>query len=395
MLGKAGTKNIAITLGIAVFISGILQAILIINLLLLLTSLTEPNSSLGSYYLTSYYGAAFLLSLLVSYFADKTRKISSLILLLCAWSLGFCLLFLVASPASLKIFSVIFGMPPLICITSLLFSLTGDYLNKQQTIIIRGVFSFAFVIGPPIGTTLTQYFGYNSVFIAIIAGVLATVGIITVFKVLAKTIVIESHTSGKSSDKYINLDVLIAFCALIFLHGSMSVTSSFLPLLVKDTLGVNASVTGIALGLCAFVEISVIAVLAKYSGLTPSKTMLGGCIAGLFYFTFLVNVDSANGVIASQILNGAFIAVMVAIGLVWMQDIKGGGASIKTALFVNAYNVGAVILTPVVGYVSSYSGDLRVGIGSAIAGIVIGMALLLLVFYRQSVELRGLAQQSN
>lgn len=388
---KVNTKKISIILGTAVFISGILQSILVINLLLLLTSLSNSNSGFASYYLTSYYGVAFLLSLVVSYFADKTRKTSSLIAYLCIWSFLFCLLFLGSSLPSVKIFAVIFGMPPLICITSLLFSLTGDCLDKQQTIIIRGVFSFAFVIGPPVGTTLSEFFGYDSIFLFIMAGVIATISIVGLLKASIQPVAHNNQNMGKTSGKYLNVDILIAFCALVFLHGSMSVTSSFLPLLVRDTLEAESTVTGIALGLCAFVEISIIALLARFSGLSPNKTMLAGCMAGIFYFTLLVNVHSSAGVILSQVMNGAFIAVMVAIGLVWMQDIKGGGSSIKTALFVNAYSVGAVILTPVVGYVTSLSGDLRVGIGSAIAGIFIGMGLLLIVFYRQNIALRAFA----
>ena len=190
----------------------------------------------------------------------------------------------------------------------------------------------------------------------IIFGVVATIGIVRLLKISKQPIELDTHHSNESSEKIISLDVLIAFCALVFLHGSMSITSSFLPLFIQETLREKSSVTGIALGLCAFVEISVIAFFAKFSELAPSKTMIAGCIAGILYFSLVINADSASTLIYAQILNGTFIAAMVAIGLVWMQGIKGGGASIKTALFVNAYNVGAMILTPIVGYIIAYQG---------------------------------------
>ena len=370
-------------IAVAVFMTGFMQSILLVNLLLMLSNLPPSNTESAPYFLTAFYGISFLLSLLTSYLADRMGNSSLLIILLCMVITFFCWIFLLSPSPEYKLVSLIIGMPPSFSILTQLFTLSGGYLEKRQTIIVRGTYSVAFVVGPPVGTTLALQFGYDSILMLLSACAVAIIFIVTSIKLPETSSASEIRKQDTSDRKLIGLDVILAFLALVLLHGSMSLTTSFLPLLVTDTIGANSSVTGLALGLGAFVEIIVIMQLSRLDMFRSNTVMLFGCLLGLLYFLLLINADNSQTVVLSQILNGSFVAIMVGIGLVWMQNIHGGGLSLKTALFVNSYSVGAIMLTPVTGFIANSQNDLQMGLGSGIVFILGGATLLVVVSIRQ------------
>jgi MFS transporter, SET family, sugar efflux transporter len=175
----------------------------------------------------------------------------------------------------------------------------------------------------------------------------------------------------------VGVGVIIA--AFIALQAANSAAVSIMTLFVTETLGLNVTWAGIALGVAAGLEIPALLLIGRLSYRFSSLGLIAsGCVVGIAYYGAMVFVPGPVLLIGLQVLDAWFFAVVAGVGLTLFQHIipRPGLAS---GLFVNTRRLGAIVSGAIIGIASmtplGYGGIFAACAGlTALALLAIGVA---------------------
>jgi SET family sugar efflux transporter-like MFS transporter len=251
----------------------------------------------------------------------------------------------------------------------------------QQVMRTRAIFSFAWVVGPPLAAFLMGFLGSRSVLWAV-----AGMGVLGLG--MTRLMMSEHARSGhaaapppggdRMSVALRRPDVVVLLVTFVALGSAVSAAVSALPLFVTEGLGLDVGWSGIALGTCAALEIPVLIRLGRLTArFGPRRVVAAGCVAGLVYYTSMMLAGGPVLLVAAQPLNAVFIATVTGVGLTLFQDVLGR-PGLASSLFMNTTRVGAIVAGPVIAFggasVLGYAGVF----GACAVLVVVGTGLLLL-----------------
>lgn len=268
--------------------------------------------------------------------------------------------------------------------------------TTSQIMRTRAMFSFAWVGGPPLAAFLMGFFGSRSILWAV-AGI-GVVGLLLTRVMMQAHARSEVAVAGPPQGDRMTValrrpDVVLLLVTFVALGAALSAQVSAMPLYVTQRLGLDVEWSGIALGMCAALEIPVLFALGRLTRrFGPRRVVAAGCVSGVAYFALMALVGSQVVLVGGQVLNAFFIATMSGVGLTIFQDVLDR-PGLASALFMNTTRVGAIVAGPVVavagigtlGYAGVY--------GTCALLVAAGLGLLVLGYVRRvrSATSRSLA----
>lgn len=143
------------------------------------------------------------------------------------------------------------------------------------------------------------------------------------------------------------VELVAVVIALTGLQAANAGAVTTMPLLVTDRLALAAVWAGLALGVCAALEIPALLLVGRLSRRFSSTTLLAaGAVIGAVYYSLVPFASGVVGLLALQIPNALTIATLSGVGLTWLQEsIDRPGTS--SGLHLNTRRVGSIIAGPI------------------------------------------------
>ncbi|MGB4779071.1 MFS transporter [Microbacterium sp.] len=119
-------------------------------------------------------------------------------------------------------------------------------------------------------------------------------------------------------------------------------------LYVTASLGLPVIWGGITLGAAALAEIPALWMMGRLARrFSVHSLMISGCLAGIVYYVALVLVSEPITLLAIQLLNAWFVAVIAGLGMtVFQQIIPRPG--LATGMYMNTRSIGAIVSGPII-----------------------------------------------
>ena len=214
--------------------------------------------------------------------------------------------------------------------------------------VLRASWSLAWAIGPAIGALLVAAAGFRAAFLA--SAVSAAIALATLALVRARPIRAEAAHASRRKPANGGPAIALAFAALALFYTAMFLGSIPLPIVLTTTLGGANSDVGVAMSLCAGLEIVVMgALIWRPLQRGERAAIIAGFAAFVAYFIALSLARSVGAVLWAQILRAIGIALVTYLGIGFLHSLLPHRAGAAAALFSNAGQLGSVLAALSVG----------------------------------------------
>ena len=310
---------------------------------------------------------------------DRRTSVRPLLLALAGSSVGYGLLafttkfagllFIAAGPIALGAAA----FPQSITLAKRQFERESLHTTSRAIGVLRASWSLAWAIGPAIGALVVGPFGFRGVFLTSAAS--GAIALLTLALAPARPISKATGRGHPAKPANGRPTIALAFAALALFHTAMFMGSIPLPIVLTRTLGGTETDVGLALSLCAALEIVVMGALIwrpLKRGERPAIVV--GFAAFAAYFVALALARSVSAVLWTQILRAAGIALVSYLGISFLQSLLPHRAGAAAALFSNAGQVGSVAAALGAGLLAQAFGWTSVFVACAVlsvAGLVL------------------------
>ena len=214
--------------------------------------------------------------------------------------------------------------------------------------VLRASWSLAWAIGPAIGALLVAAAGFSAAFLASAAS--AAIALATLALVRARPIRAEAAHASRRKPTNGGPAIALAFAALALFYTAMFLGSIPLPIVLTTTLSGANSDVGVAMSLCAGLEIVVMgALIWRPLQRGERAAIIAGFAAFVAYFIALSLARSVGAVLWAQILRAIGIALVTYLGIGFLHSLLPHRAGAAAALFSNAGQLGSVLAALSVG----------------------------------------------
>ena len=325
-------------------------------LALLLVTLFGATATEVGWVLAVYNASGFVASLLLPAYADRKGDYLRPMLACAVLTVALAALLTAATSLPMAVVGlVVLGGPAGVGSSLLYAHLRFSGASPADVVNTRAIVSFAWVAGPPLATLIIGTLGDRAILVAIAA--VAVLNVVTTAAMLAARKAASGDQPGPrpaagGTQSVSRTGVTLIVGVFIALQAANSAAVSIMTLFVTETLGLNVIWGGIALGVAAGLEIPALLLIARLGHRFSNFTLIAsGCLVGVAYYTALVFVSGPVMLIALQILDAWFFAVVAGVGLTLFQEVipRPGLAS---GLFVNTRRIGAIVSGPIIAFAS-------------------------------------------
>jgi SET family sugar efflux transporter-like MFS transporter len=301
---------------------------------------------------------------------DRRTSIAPLLLALAGSSVGYALLgfttdftfLLVLAAVPVAIGAAAFSQS--IALVKRCFERASLHTANRAIGVLRASWSLAWAIGPAIGAGIVVAFGYRGVFF--MSGASSAIGLLSLALLRARP-VRDAKRAGPHKPSSGGLAIALAVAALALFHMAMFMGSIPLPIVITTSLGGAMSDVGLAMSLCAALEIVVMGALIWRPLKKGERVAIAvGFAAFVAYFLALAFARSVGLVLWLQILRAIGIALVTYLGIGFLQSLLPHRAGAAAALFSNAGQLGLVLATGGFGLLAQAFGYASVFIACAV-----------------------------
>ncbi|MFD0670044.1 sugar efflux transporter [Cohnella sp. GCM10027633] len=242
---------------------------------------------------------------------------------------------------------------------------------------LRSLFSLGFLIGPLGGTLILSAFGYLGLFwgtFSIYVGIA-----VLVFLFLRKRAPVV-RTAAKGGEPLVptpsirQLWLPLTAFVLLFMVSFMNGINT--PLFIVNELQGTHTDVGIVVSVCAGLEIPIMLALgAMGRRISNHDLMIYGCAVAFAYFGILCVSTEPWHLIAAQLLQATFIAILMGNGLSYFTNLLPGSAGMATTLYANSSTIGKLLGNLAGGFVAQFIAFRYVN-GVCMAIVVLSFLLL-------------------
>jgi len=336
----------------AALLWGLQFALLVPSLALLLVALYDASPAEVGWAVAIYNAAGFIAALVIPAWAD--RRGDYLVPLLGCGAATIALAGALAAATTLPwavVALVVLGAPAGVGVSLLFAHLRHSGAGSEQVVNVRAVVSFAWIAGPPLATFVIGAFGSRAVLVVL--GIVAVLNVVTTAGLLAaRRASRHAGTAGGAvHDDAIavsRVGVVLIVVAFVALQATNNSVVSVMALFVTRDLGLPVVWAGIALGVAAAVEVPALLVLGRLSRRFSDLTLIvSGCLAGVAYYVGMALVAGPVALVAMQVVNAWFFAVVAGTGLALFQRVipRPGLAS---GLYANTRRLGGIVSGPII-----------------------------------------------
>lgn len=223
---------------------------------------------------------------------------------------------------------------------------------------LRSLVSLGFLVGPLGGTLLLAVAGYRGLFLVTSTIYLAIASLVFVFLASRKSNPRnpgKSNASGASSLR--NRQIRQPFIAfiLLFMVNAMNLVNT--PLFIVNELQGTHTDVGLVVGICAGLEIPIMLLLGALGRKISNHTLImTGSVIAFFYFVILSVSNDPLQLIAAQLLQATFVAIVMGNGLSYFTTMLPESPGVATTLYANASTIGRLAGTLGSGIIAQNAG---------------------------------------
>ncbi|MEP4544853.1 MAG: sugar efflux transporter [Saccharospirillum sp.] len=267
-----------------------------------------------------------------------------------------------------------------------LFALAREQVNDQQAAlfqsVLRATISMSWIAGPPLAYLLFDWLGFRTLMMITAAIFFLTLLMLPGMK--------DTRLSGSVSKVSVTdprvLGLMLVTIA-IFAANSMYIV--YMPLYVRDVLGLMTIAPGLLMGLAAGLEIPIMifggAQAWRWHLFSPLKV---AAISGMIFYTGVWWFDSFNMLLVMQLFNAGLVGLAAGIGISIFQSLMKDRLGMASTLYTNSIKIGSLAGAGLGGVVAQWGGYDGVFIG---CGLLAATATVL-VFWISSKP--GLSEES-
>ncbi|RZS90882.1 SET family sugar efflux transporter-like MFS transporter [Motilibacter rhizosphaerae] len=363
----------------AALLWGLQAAFLNPALALLLVALYGASGGQVGLVLAVYNASGFLASLVVPSWADRRRDYLRPLLGCGVLTLALTVVLGAVTALPLAVAGlVVLGGPASVGMSMLFAQLKHSGAQLSDVVRTRAVFSFAWVAGPPLATLVIGAFGSRSVLLVIGAVAVLNVATTLAMQRRARALGEVERPRDDAAAPVSKVGVGLVMLAFLALMATNSCSVSVMGLFVTRSLHLDVEWAGVALGVAAALEIPALLLLGRLGARFGSLPLVAtGCVAGIAYYAAMAYASGPLTLVALQVLNAWFVAVVAGVGLALFQEVvpRPGLAS---GLYSNTRRLGAIASGPILALGSTSGGYARVfavcAVLTALALAVVGVA---------------------
>ncbi|OKP77919.1 hypothetical protein A3842_15410 [Paenibacillus sp. P3E] len=256
-------------------------------------------------------------------------------------------------------------------------------VNKDAAIAIslqRTLFSLSWVVGPLLAPLLIRNRDYSALFL-FVAGLYAVIALI-VFVYLVRydrpsvtdtDLTLARTKTPKQTGRWL---LWVSISAFMIFETSNAMSGIALPLLTTVNLRATDQTVGWLVGLGALLQIPFMlgfGLLAKKYGNTFIMKAAG--VFGVLYFVLSSGADTTWQLAACQILNAAYVSIVLGVGLNYCQELIPESPGTATTMYSNATTIGLMLGGFMAGSIGEWMGNRAIFIACAtLAGL--GLVLI-------------------
>ena len=248
--------------------------------------------------------------------------------------------------------------------------------------VVRVCFSFAWTVGPAVGSVILVAFGFRGLFsAAALLWVLFLVGVLFFVPYRPRPPKNAANRTDSVWKTFRRGDVLLCFVAFAVLLGSQSINMMNLPLAIIHELHGTERDFGIVFGIGPLVEVPMMLWFGHLSSRGYQMKLIRlGFFLSILYFTCLSLATEPWHVYVLQLLSGTIISITSNVAILFFQDLLPGQPGLATALFSNAQAAGSLFGVLSFGFLVEGVGNRGVFMTCAVLSI---LALALILLYRK------------
>lgn len=262
--------------------------------------------------------------------------------------------------------------------------------SKDKTFAIstlRSLVSLGFIVGPMGGAFLLQAAGYEGVFGSTALIYLAIAVLILVFMQKRTKPAMDKKVKTKEAGipHLQNRKIWLPYMAFIFLFAVHAINNIITPLFIVNDLNGTYTDVGIVVMLSAGLEIPIMLAFGLLgSKMSNHQIMLFGCIVVLLYFVILSMASESWHIIAAQLLQAVFVAIIMGNGLSYFSDLLPNSPGVSATLYANSSTIGKLIGNLSGGLMADILGNRNVYLVSLIC-----VFMAIFIFWNQSRSIKA------
>ncbi|MFE0774881.1 sugar efflux transporter [Streptomyces sp. NPDC058861] len=227
---------------------------------------------------------------------------------------------------------------------------------------VRSVFSAGWVIGPPAGLFLLTHAGFGRVYAGAAVLLLVTAVLGRWFlPVLPRP---EPGAGGRESRSGVRRILATVPRRSWLLLGSVTAVNVAnqmyliaIALYVTKDLRLSASLVGVMAGVCAALEIPLMIMVGRVADrVGRTRIVTAAVVLAVLFFCLLPTAGTAPVLIALQLLNALWIAVITSIPMVMVQQEVPGGTGTVSALYSSTFPTAQLMAGALTGVVAAQAG---------------------------------------
>ena len=279
---------------------------------------------------------------------DRRTSLAPLIIALAGSSVGYALIAVTTNFAALLVIAAVpvalgaavFSQS--IALVRRRFADASPHTAGRAIGVLRASWSLAWAIGPAVGAAVVTMFGFRGLFLTSSAS--AAIGLASLALARTRPFPKASLHSHHAKPANGGPTIALAFAALALFHTALFMGSIPLPIVLTTTLGGTETDVGIAVSLCAALEIVVMGALIwrpLKRGERPA--IMAGLAVFVVYFVAMAAARSVGAVLWAQVFRAIAIGLVSYLGISFLQSLLPHRAGAAAALFSNAGQVGSVV----------------------------------------------------
>lgn len=222
---------------------------------------------------------------------------------------------------------------------------------------LRSLFSLGFLIGPLVGTLILTGMGYKGLFLGTAVIYLTIASLVFLF--LRKKS-IEGNIGKRKSASITSLksrQIWQPVIAFVFLFAVNAINTINTPLFIVNELHGTHTDVGLAVSVCAGLEIPIMLVLgALGKKISNHALMIIGCFVAVIYYIILSVSTQSWHLIAAQLLQASFVAIVMGNGLSYFMNLLPHSPGLSTTIYSNASTIGRLVGSLSSGFIAQIAG---------------------------------------
>ncbi len=230
------------------------------------------------------------------------------------------------------------------------FEREGEEREATVASTVRTGYSLGWALGPVLGSLLAGWLGYHVALAAtavfLLTAMLPLRGLDDVGRARSDRQEAEGGLPGigeAGARRFGSVALWVFGLACLLALTGETVRLAYLPILAVDRLGIGLGLFGALVAVAPVAELVAMpsaGMLADRWGL--GRVFLGGLAVGALGFWAFATSEGAWGLLAGQLLNACFIAVVFGLGVTYAQRLSPGEAGFAASVFFGAQSVSAL-----------------------------------------------------